>query len=153
MSFLGRIWKMFQPARKSATKKSASIIKTTSNYWIYSQSKTTVGLGVASPPFIKMALDVAPEQLVNNLFIALDKSGNIVPHPKDWKASEKEFHYMGSKCSGVSEHDNTIVLTPMERVGNMGAFIHSPALDINVSRSESVEKIFEAIKEVFERSK
>jgi hypothetical protein len=164
MSFLSRIWKAFQPAGKGATKKSASIIKTTSNYWIYSQSKTTVGLRIASPPFIKMALDVEPEQLVNNLFIALDKSGNIVPHPKDWKASEKEFNknleiktkkafYMGSKCCGVSEQDNTIVLSPTVRVGNMGSFIHSPESDVNVSRSESADKIFEAIQEAFERSK
>jgi len=145
-------------------KKSASIIKTTTNYWIHSQSKTTVGLGIASPPFIKMALDVTPEQLVSNLLIALEKSGGIVPHPKDWKASEKEFNknleiktkkafYAGSKCCGVSEQDNTIVLSPTERVGNMGSFIHSPESDVSISRFESPEKIFEAVQEVFERSK
>jgi hypothetical protein len=164
MSFFGRIWKLFQPARKGVTKKSTSIIKTTSNYWIYSESKSTVGGWIASPPFIKMPLDVAPAELVKSLFTALEESGGVVPYPKDWKAFEKEFHenleiktkkafYMGSKCCGVSEQDNTLVLTPMVRVGNMGSFIHSPESDVSVSRSESPEKIFEAIQEAFERSK
>jgi len=169
MSFLGRIWRVFQPARESddkviATPKSASIIKTTSNYWIYSESKSTVGGWIASPPFIKMAIDVAPEKLINNLFIALEKSGGVVPHPKDWKAFQKELHknleiktakafYMGAKSCWVSEKDNMLILTPMERIGNVGSFIESPELDVNVSRSESAEKIFEAIQDAFERSK
>jgi hypothetical protein len=150
--------------RLKTPKKRAFIIKTNTNYWIHSQSKTTTGIGIASPPFIKMTLDVVPEQLVNNLFIALEKSGNIVPYPKDWKAFKNEFNknleiktaksfYMGAKCCGVSDVDNSIVLMPMERVDNRGTFYHLPESELNVSRSESAEKIFEAIQETFDRSK
>jgi hypothetical protein len=144
-------------------KKSASIIKTKSNYWIYSQSKSTDGVWIASNPFFKMPLDVLSSEFTTKLFNALDKSGNVIPHPKDLKLFDEIFSknleikskkafYSGAKCCEVSQNNNNIFLLPTNNVGNKGRFDHLPSLEIIISSLNGDQAIYDAIQEAFARS-
>ncbi|WP_214073232.1 hypothetical protein [Mucilaginibacter sp. dw_454] len=143
-------------------KKSASIIKTKSNYWIYSQSKTTDGVWIASVPFFKSPLNVLFSELIEKLFSALDKSGNVVPHPKDLKLFDEFFSknleikskkafYSGAKCCEVAQDNDEISLLPTINIGNKGRFDHLPSSEIVVSCLDDNQVIYDAVQEAFDK--
>jgi hypothetical protein len=109
----------------------AAIHQLKDRFFIHPWQVTDEGLGVASPPYVALPLDVDSATLGKAALDALNQAGGTVPHPTDWKAeavsrlkaagvrSEKAFQTRARYVS-VERDANQLHIEPWRNGGTTG---------------------------------
>ncbi|MBD1363469.1 hypothetical protein IDJ77_06575 [Mucilaginibacter sp. ZT4R22] len=140
--------------------KSATIYKIKGiGYLIHSHSKTSIGLRVASEPFINLPEGVDNDVLADAIKTALcNDDSKRIPHPKDWKQADKEFMAKTglksskslfspkAKCLLAEETDEQIIFTPTipAKKPDSGFLFMGEADKVAVLSKASNQEIFSA---------
>jgi hypothetical protein len=64
--------------------KHASVYCKKDGWYVRADSQTTIGVYIASAPYLKLAIDASPEDLGKAVQSALEGSQAGVPHPTEW---------------------------------------------------------------------
>lgn len=136
--------------------KSSVIYRRKDGWYIHSESKTSTGAGIASPPYIKQPATVGAFELGSEVFHALQDSGQAVPpYPKDWNAVFAPMlelagvqtwgQFMkGAPSLGVQLDDGGIEIISMRNDGR-GNYVAVDAAPIVIAADASPLQLGEAI--------
>jgi len=64
--------------------KAATVYRRGNHIYLHASSKTTAGVWIATPPFIKTDCGSSPSDIGKSVLEALDGSHTPVPHPTKW---------------------------------------------------------------------
>ena len=139
---------------------SAAIYQLKDRLLVHPWQRTTMGLGIASEPYVSLPLDVDLNALGNCALAALAQSGKTVPHPLSWKGlneprlraagvkSEKAFQ-TGSRSLTIDRVGDALRIEPSRNGGARGdakGFEPLPELGISVPLNSAAEALGSAIR-------
>ena len=144
---------------------SAAVYQLRDRVFIHPWQRTTLGLGMASGPYVSLPLDAEAAALGDAVFAALSGSAVNVPHPESPKGlqaarlkaagvrSEKAFQ-SGARNLTVERLDRTIRILPSRNGGSSGeskGFHGLPELGLSLPFASSAEELGNAVLEGFKR--
>jgi hypothetical protein len=143
---------------------SAEIIKTKDSLIIYPVSKTVVGLGIATEPYVHLSINTTDEIVVKSILDALKSARTHLPHPEQsqWKeiASEHlanlkfksytQLHKLCLQC-GIEQKGTQLHFMPTLNHIAKKHFTELTLEEITISYDESYEKIMTALNLAFQR--
>ena len=132
---------------------------------IHPWQQTTMGLGIASEPYVSLPLDADARALGDSVLNALSLSGRTVPHPTSWKGlgtarlnaagvkSEKAFQ-QGARSLSAERGAQGFRIEPSRNGGTKGdlkGFEPLPELSLSLPLTSSAETLGAAIRACFEK--
>jgi len=135
--------------------KSAAAYMSSKEWIFHPDSITTVGVGLATEPFIKIKLPFTANDILEAIKQALAAVRTGIPHPTDWKAqtesyernmgySSKKLHRNFMYC--LIEVDETFFyFTPTKNLGSSKGYTYLPANKIKIEISSPAEDIYDAL--------
>ena len=144
---------------------SAAIYQLKDRVLIHPWQITTMGLGIASEPYVSLPLDADTRTLGESVLKALSLSGRTVAHPTSWKElgtarltaagvkSEKAFQ-SGARSLSAERAAQGIRIEPSRNGGTRGdakGFAPLPELSLSLPLTASAESLGAAILACFER--
>jgi hypothetical protein len=130
-------------------------------FLVHPWNKTTMGLGMATEPYVALPLDTDANVLGKAVLDALAQSGRTIQHPTQWKGlaaprlkaagvrSERAFQ-SGSRYVNVDRQDGGYLVCPSRNGGTRGDEKgHEPLLDraISLASDSTATEIGAAIRE------
>jgi len=140
--------------------KSATVYKRKDSWYFHSSSQTTVGVWIASPPFLKLS-DTNPSTTLGEAALTvLNASCSSVPHPNQdqWDEifqpmlelanvrSERQFE-RGTKCLGLDTEGEWLTIEPMINEGPTKGFSRISAKAVRLTLESSPRDIGEALQQ------
>ncbi len=140
--------------------KRATVYKRSDGWYLHAISKTTVGIGMGTPPRIKVAIDAPSDALGKAVIEALNGSRQCVPHPpfsqlengfkpmlelagvKTWAAFARHACNVGIEADAENKW---LIVEPWENVGTKEGFVQIPNVSIRVRADAPPEEIGAAI--------
>jgi hypothetical protein len=124
--------------------KSATAYKKGNALYLHSSSKTTAGVWIATPPFVKVEMDSTASAKGEAVIQALNASEEGVPHPTNWNGRiDPLLDLAGVKtwatfmknavCVDVESDGEQLKLIPMRNLGPKDGF--EPVLENTVALS------------------
>jgi hypothetical protein len=129
---------------------------------LHPYQRTTVGLGLASEPYITLGLDCPSDSLGVAVLDALSQSGRTVPHPTTWNgltkplisaAGAKSWRelQMQARYVGVTSTTEGVRIEPSHNGGSKAGFTPLPACATVVSLTATTTEIGATIRGMLER--
>lgn len=145
--------------------KTATAYQKSDVIYVHSDSKSTAGLMVASPPYLKVEAKEPLSARGEAVLAALHASQEAVPHPRqgDWHLiflpilqlaraqSLEEFEKDAVLCSLEAETPEVLRLTPHRKRGRDKGYIPLEREAITVPMTASPAEIGAALEEAFRR--
>jgi hypothetical protein len=144
---------------------SAAIYQLKDRMLIHPWQRTTMGLGIASEPYVSLPLDADANALGDAVLNALSLSGRTVPHPTAWKGlgaarlkaagvkSEKAFQ-LGARSLTAEREAQGFRIEPSRNGGTKGdakGFAPLPELGMSLPPTSNAEALGAAIRACLER--
>jgi hypothetical protein len=144
---------------------SAAIYRLKDRVLIHPWQRTTMGLSIASEPYVSLPLDADTKALGDSVLEALSLSGRTVPHPASWKGlgtarldaagvkSERAFA-LGARSLSAEREAQGFRIEPSRNGGASGdakGFAPLPELGMSLPLTSSAETLGAAIRACFER--
>jgi hypothetical protein len=139
--------------------KEATVYKRRDGWYLHAFSTTTTGVGLGSPPRIKLDMDATTANLGQAVLEALKGSQQGVPHPppkeavKSFKpmldlAGVKTWAAFAKNASNVdvSSDANLLIFEPWKNAGPKGGFVPFPGEKVTVRADAPTAEIGEALK-------
>ncbi|MFO0907107.1 MAG: contact-dependent growth inhibition system immunity protein [Isosphaeraceae bacterium] len=131
-------------------------------YYIHASSRTTAGMWIATPPFLKVAADGDVKALGDAILQALNASTDPVPQPTNWSgliapllelAGVKSWgtFMRRAKCLEVGMDGEKLRLTPNRNLGSKEGFEASPSKAVELPVTSSPEQVGTAVEEAMNR--
>src|SRR5260221_2028914 len=109
--------------------KSATVYKRSDGWYFHSDSQTTAGVWIATPPFLKRSATESSMALGEAALVALNASCASVPHPIQWDgifqpmfdlANVREWGQFtaDAKCLGLEADGEWLTINPMLNEGS-----------------------------------
>jgi hypothetical protein len=132
---------------------------------VHPWQRTTMGLSIASEPYVSLPLDADAKVLVDSVLNALSLSARTVSHPTSWKdlstarlnaagvRSEKAFQ-LGARSLSIERGAQGFRIEPSRNGGAKGdakGFEPLPELSVSLPLTSSAETLGAAIRACFER--
>jgi len=136
--------------------KSAAAYKRKSGFLFHSDSETTDGVWIASPPFISLDDKTSVIELGETILKVISSSKTNVEHPTDWKSINKNlFDLAGVKslssfmnriqCCTIEELDGIISVIPNRNLGAKEGFVPINEKKIMLKSISNLEDIGKAL--------
>jgi hypothetical protein len=144
---------------------SAAIYQLKDRMLIHPWQRTTMGLSIASEPYVSLPLDADAKALGDSVLNALSLSGRTVPHPTSWKGlgtarldaagvkSERAFQ-LGARSLSAEREAQGFRIEPSRNGGTKGeskGFEPLPELGISLPLTSSADALGVAIRACLER--
>jgi hypothetical protein len=137
--------------------KFATLYHRSDGYYLYASSRTTVGVYIASPPYLRLDIDANSEDISKAVKAALEGSQAGVPHPTEWDhlirpmyelAKVKTWHRFAEDARSVSieSDDDGLRIRPSSKDQRMNFFPISDA-GLHLPRDASASEIGDAVKQ------
>jgi hypothetical protein len=140
--------------------KCATAYKRSDGWYFQSDSQTTVGVWMATPPFLKLSTAASSTALGEAALTVLNASCNSVPHPNQdqWDEvfqpmlelanvrSERQFE-RGTKCLGLDTEGEWLTIEPMINEGPTKGFSRISAKAVRLTLESSPRDIGEALQQ------
>jgi len=140
--------------------KCATAYKRSDGWYFQSDSQTTVGVWMATPPFLKLSTAASSTTLGEAALTVLNASCSSVPHPNQdqWDEifqpmlelanvrSERQFS-TGAKCLGLEADGEWLIINPMLNAGSAEGFSRISAKAVRLTLESSPRDIGEALKQ------
>lgn len=143
--------------------KRATAYMSNNKFIVHPDSLTTVGVGFATEPFIKIDSPFIASEVSNSIKKALSAAVIGVPHPTDWNAQAESYHYnmgLNSKrihkdfsCCSIQQDESFFYFTPTKNLGSKNGYTHIEEQKIKVEISSSSENIYNALLQAMKISK
>lgn len=143
----------------------ASIYERRGALFIRGSAKTDTGLWIEKGPCTTLPSSAAPSELGQAARDALDRSGEIIPHPTVWKSVDEDNPILeqagirrwstfrkGARVVGLSLYDGKLALTPSENEGSEG-FAHLDDDALYLPPDADPAELGAAIKQALKRCK
>jgi hypothetical protein len=140
--------------------KAATVYRRAGCIYIHTSSKTTAGVWIATPPFIKLEAGATSSDLGKSVILALGGSQPQVPHPTQWRdilapllkqagVTTWETFMRKAQCLNLEATEDRLRLIPNRNLGAVEGF--EPILDkaIEVAMSSSLDQIATSVVETF----
>ncbi len=139
--------------------KAASVYKRSDGWYFHADSTTTVGVGIGTPPNIKLRNDASDEALGRAVLEALAGSKEGVPHPTP-KEGEKLFKPMldlagvktwaafakNASSVDIRVDDQGLNIEPWKNEGAKMGFVPIPGVSVRTPLASSASEIGVALK-------
>lgn len=138
--------------------KAATVYKRANHIYLHASSKTTAGVWIATPPFIRVDSDASPSDLGKSVNDALGGSQTQAPHPTKWSGLQAplleqagvkswETFMRKAQCLNIEASEDRLKLIPNRNLGATEGF--EPMLDksIDVPLTSSLDQIGMALTE------
>jgi hypothetical protein len=140
--------------------KRATAYKRQDGWYFHAISRTTVGVGMGTPPRIRLALDASADELGRAVLESLAGSKEGVPHPtptqgertfkpmldlaqvKSWTAFSKHASNVGIQIA-----DEWLVIEPWKNEGPKRGFVQISGASVKIKADSSPADIGEALKQ------
>jgi hypothetical protein len=143
-------------------KRSAAAYKRKDKVLFHADSKTTMGVLIATPPFIAIDADSTEDLLATTLLKVLAFSREGIPHPTDWSSIQRPILDLarvkswstfcrGSLCCDVDEEGDVLTITPTINMGKDG-FLPLKERQVEVFLGATSSEIGKALLRAFELS-
>jgi hypothetical protein len=144
---------------------SAAVYQLKDRVLIHPWQQTTMGLSIASEPYVSLPLDADAAALGDSLLTALSLSGRTVPHPTSWKRlgaarlsaagvkSERAFQ-LGTRSLMAQREAQGVRLEPSRNGGTKGdakGFAPLPEFSMSLPLTSSARTLGTAVRACFER--
>jgi len=144
---------------------SVAVYKLKDRMLVHPWQRTTMGLAMASEPYVSLPLDADAKTLGSSVLSALALSGQTVPHPTSWKGSttprleaagvgsERAFQLNASSVT-VDRAAEFVRIEPSHNGGTEGntkGFAPLPDLSASIPSKSSAEEIGAAVRTCFAR--
>jgi hypothetical protein len=143
-----------------------AVVYLRSNGWfLHAISKTTDGVGIETPPRIKLESDAPPHEIGHAIFEVLQGSTQGLPHPsvaelergfkpmmdlagvKTWDAFARRTSSVSIRTDPPSEW---LIVEPWENAGTKRGFVQMPNLSVRVRMDAPLAEIGEAIQKAMQ---
>ena len=163
--FASRVFRAIELVLLNEGSQSAAIYRFKDRFLVHPSCRTTDGVWLSCSPFVALPLDASNHDLGIALGNALSFSGNVVAHPKDWKAvaaprlaaagvkSEAAFQRESAHVQ-VQASGNSLSLCPTHNGGATGdarGFHFLPAAEIRLSLPMEPEALGAQVRKAFEQ--
>lgn len=143
--------------------KDVSIYKLRDRILMHPNQITSAGIWLATPEYVVLGLDSSAQKIGNAVFIALENSGNTIPHPISWTGlskprldaagvkSEAAFH-KSTRLVSVIKNLTQIEIKPSRNGGTKGderGFHYLSNATIHLACHASATEIGQAILSAF----
>jgi hypothetical protein len=139
--------------------RSASIFKRRDGWYLEAISKTSVGVGLSTPPYLKLPNDVDPKSLGEATLQAMEGSRMGIPHPtmdefenEPWPMLElagvKTWAAFARRAAnaGVTKHGDWLAIEPWRNAGAKMGFEPIPGVSFRVRADAPAREIGEAVR-------
>jgi hypothetical protein len=143
--------------------KMATAYKRSDGWYFHAVSKTTVGVGLSWPPYIKLDIHATKDALGSAALGALDGTEFGVPHPKPTEADEgfrpmlelagvKSWAAFARHATNVHLHldDKWLMIEPWKNAGVRDGFVPIEGVSLRLPLGSAAAKIGEALGKAME---
>jgi hypothetical protein len=145
--------------------KEAVVYRRSNGWFLHAISKTNVGVGIETPPRIKLGSDAPPHDIGHAAIEVLQGSTQGLPHPsvaelergfkpmmelagvKTWDAFAKHASSVSIRTDPQSEW---LIVEPWENAGTKRGFVQMPNLSVRIRTDAPLAEIGEAIQKAMQ---
>ncbi len=140
--------------------KYATIYKSKDMYILHSDSYSTVGVLLATEPFLKLEVSSEKAELSEAIKLVISASKDNIPHPTNFNGSASQYaKSMGCTvkklhdafmCCALEDDGMNITVIPTMNKGSKNGWIHLINKKILIGRNADDKDLVEAIDKAFE---